>query len=387
MTNYGVWDAKASALAKEVEEEEKREKAENDRACGTEEGLIGPPTVKAKAERKELEQHSEKRKEFIDWSKKREVDYTHTKQEEPIEIVCQEGDAKGVRLVSSEDVTYVLPATNTGLAKLMIDKCRRVRVLVDANIITSSIEVYACDELHVELTHPLGTIQVDECVGPAQIQYAERDHVGQIYHQNSPGLKLGWGGEWHQVGIARSAQFVTALSSACSQEPLVTEAVVRGEKDFPLNLPSAGGDRSGTQVNESDADPGLADEDRRRRADEKRAAGNEMFRASDFMQAALQYTESLQLLPESYPVLANRAQCWLKLGNHEKALEDATQCTVVDPSNPKGWFRKGMSLHALKRFAEAIPALLEAEKLEPNNKQIPEAIKMAQLMARKAAQS
>ena len=42
-------------------------------------------------------------------------------------------------------------------------------------------------------------------------------------------------------------------------------------------------------------------------------------------------------------------------------------------------------MHAMKRYPEAIPALVEAEKLEPNNKQIPEAIKMAQLMARKQA--
>jgi len=77
----------------------------------------------------------------------------------------------------------------------------------------------------------------------------------------------------------------------------------------------------------------------------------------------------------------------LKLGDHEKALADAKKTTEVDPSNAKGWFRQGMALHAMKRYPEAIPVLLEGEKLDPTNKQIQDAIKMAQLMARKEASS
>merc|ERR1712187_358352 len=125
----------------------------------------------------------------------------------------------------------------------------------------------------------------------------------------------------------------------------------------------------------------------KKKAEEKRLAGNEMFRANDFMQAAMQYTEALGIDPNMATVWANRAQCWLKLGDPEKSLVDATRCTEVDPKNPKGWFRKGISLHAMKRYPDAIPALVEAEKLDPKNKQIPEAIKMAQLMARKLAAS
>eukprot|EP00927_Polykrikos_kofoidii_P074214 TRINITY_DN70195_c0_g1_i1.p1 TRINITY_DN70195_c0_g1~~TRINITY_DN70195_c0_g1_i1.p1 ORF type:complete len:417 (+),score=84.33 TRINITY_DN70195_c0_g1_i1:87-1253(+) len=385
MTNYGAWDAKAAALAKEAEEEEKREKAENDRACGTEEGPSGPPTAKARSEMKELDGHSAQRKSFIDWSKQREVDFTHKKQEEPIEIVCSEEEAKAVRLVGSEDVTYILPASNTNLAKVIIDKCKRVHVRLEAKIVTSSIDVYACDELHLDLTHPVGSIQADECVGHVVIRFAERDHFGEIYHQNCPGLELHWANETHKPGIARAAQFVTCLSPADSKEPLMTNAVVRGEKEFPLNYASVSSGRSTDLGKEPEAEVPPADEERRRMADEKRASGNEMFRASDFMQAAMRYTESLDLNPEVSAVWANRAQCWLKLGNHEKCLEDAIRCTEVDPTNAKGWFRKGMSLHAMERYAEAIPALLEAEKLEPGNKQIPEAIKMAQLKARRTA--
>jgi len=125
--------------------------------------------------------------------------------------------------------------------------------------------------------------------------------------------------------------------------------------------------------------------ERQELAAQRRQMGNDMFRANDFMHATVHYTEALHLDPTMGAVWANRAQCWLKLGNREKALADSRQCTEVDPANPKGWFRKGMSFHAMQHHAEAIPALLEAERLEPHNKQVADAIKMAQHMARKSA--
>merc|ERR1712054_713838 len=121
------------------------------------------------------------------------------------------------------------------------------------------------------------------------------------------------------------------------------------------------------------------------KAEAKRQSGNEMFRANDFMQAAMEYTAALELNPSVAALYAYRSQCWLKLGNHEKALEDAMKCIEIEPTNAKGWFRKGVSYHAMSKYTDAIPALLEAEKLEPNNKQVSDAIRMAQLMARKQA--
>eukprot|EP00975_Prorocentrum_lima_P065526 12903980-Prorocentrum_lima.AAC.1 len=39
---------------------------------------------------------------------------------------------------------------------------------------------------------------------------------------------------------------------------------------------------------------------------------------------------------------ANRAACFLKLGQPEKALEDAEECTRLAPTFVKGHFRLGM---------------------------------------------
>merc|ERR1712083_650032 len=157
---------------------------------------------------------------------------------------------------------------------------------------------------------------------------------------------------------------------------LLTKVVQRGENEFPI-------DPTCTNSESPESHAAIL-EDSRSQVELKRQSGNAMFRANDFLQAAMEYTAALELDPTNDALYANRSQCWLKLGNHEKAFDDALKCTEVDPSNAKGWFRKGMSLHAMERHPEAIPALLEAEKLEPNNKQIAEAIKMAQLKARKA---
>eukprot|EP00929_Paragymnodinium_shiwhaense_P009695 TRINITY_DN113963_c0_g1_i1.p1 TRINITY_DN113963_c0_g1~~TRINITY_DN113963_c0_g1_i1.p1 ORF type:complete len:396 (-),score=114.59 TRINITY_DN113963_c0_g1_i1:273-1460(-) len=393
MTNYSKWDKKAADLVKEAEEEEEKAKAESDKALGISDGPKGPPTAKAEQQMKELGDHSKQRKDFIDWSNKREVQVTHGKQEDVISLSGAEYKGKAIRLTGSEDVKYVVPS-DAGLIKLMVDKCKRVHIDVHGTLLTSSMEMYQCEAVTVVLAEPLGTAQVDECITDVRICYPELDHVGRLYHQNSPGLTIGWEGEhgaFHSVGRPGAAQWVTGVDPSkkrAEQDILITAPVRRGEGEFPLDLDgkpllqTAGG-----TLPEPDAEAAPAAEDRKRKAEEKRLKGNDMFRASDFMQAAMEYTSALEFDPEFTTVLANRSQCWLKLGDHDKALADAVKVTELDPANAKGWFRKGMSLHAMKRYQEAIPALCEAEKLDPKNKQIPEAIKMAQMMARKQAQA
>ena len=75
----------------------------------------------------------------------------------------------------------------------------------------------------------------------------------------------------------------------------------------------------------------------------------------------------------------------MSLHHYNKALEDAEGCIVANPSFVKGHFRKGLALHAMKSFGEAVVALEKAEKLDPKNKQVKDALRMAEYMGRKAA--
>merc|ERR1712203_212006 len=106
------------------------------------------------------------------------------------------------------------------------------------------------------------------------------------------------------------------------------------------------------------------------------------FRASDFMQAACEYTLAMQLDPSCAALWANRAACYMKLGQTQEALDDASKCVELDAGNAKGWFRKGACLQQLEKYPEAIQAYLEAEKLEPKNDDIKRGIKFSQFKGR-----
>lgn len=127
--------------------------------------------------------------------------------------------------------------------------------------------------------------------------------------------------------------------------------------------------------------------------EQNKSRGNEAFGAGEYGQAILLYSLSLDKadeLPDKKDqgrkqlfrrdlVLSNRAACFLKLGQHEKALEDAKRAQEIEPSNIKAIFRRGLSLHAMGRYEEALPILAEAHKLEPKNKQIKQALQFAEV--------
>jgi len=128
--------------------------------------------------------------------------------------------------------------------------------------------------------------------------------------------------------------------------------------------------------------------------EQNKVRGNEAFSAGEYGQAILLYSLSLdksEELPDKQEkagakqlfrrdlVLSNRSACFLKLGQHEKALEDAKRAQEIEPTNIKAIFRHGLSLHAMGQYQEAIPILAEAHKLEPKNKQIKQALQFAEV--------
>lgn len=129
--------------------------------------------------------------------------------------------------------------------------------------------------------------------------------------------------------------------------------------------------------------------------EKNKARGNEAFGAGEYAQAILLYSLALDKadelpdaqdpLPATKPLfkrdvtLSNRAACFLKMGDHEKAYADALKGSQINPDNVKALFRQGLALHAQKNYEEAIPILAKAHKLEPKNKQIKEALKFAEV--------
>lgn len=372
MTSYNDWDKKASALVKEADEDDEAEKKKADEALGLTDGPQGPPVAKAKAQRKEMGQHSQKRENFIAAQQKKEQVITHTSEAETIEI--EDAQDKALRIRGSKDVTYRL-GPNVTLLKLYVEKCTNVRVIVACHVKTQFLEVNDAEDVEIRCEAPVSTFQCDECTkGYCRVTFTEPEFMGTFFHQNCPNLEVSiFGQDSVKIGVASPVQLHTRAGGSGSLE---TEAVVRGEKEFPLNLNRP---KDSKPLSEEEVTP----EESKIRAEEKRLEGNEAFRSSDYLQAAVYYTEAINHDPTLYLPYANRAQCFLKTGQPEKGLDDAIKCIELAPGYAKGWFRKGMALHAVEKFGPAIVAFTEAEKLDPKNYQIQDAIKMAQLMARK----
>jgi len=383
MTNYNAWDAKTAALCKEADEEDEREKKAANEALGLTDGPQGPPVAKAKEQRKEMGEHSDHRKNFF---ANLEADVMTLENPAATEELIKVSDANGkaLRLRSCSNVSYEI-AEEQVITKLFITNCTGVKVRVRCIVKTSFLEIDRCSDLEVILDHPVATIQCDELTkGPVRVFFQEPENLGNIYHQNCPSLEVAIvGQEPRRLGTGGQKQLFSAPTAEGAYR---TEEVIRGEKEFPVNaLETAGVARRGglQQQQEPESEQQPADERRREEAEAQRLEGNSAFKASDFLQAAVYYTKAIDLCGDMHVVWANRAQCWLKTGQPEKALDDAVRCTELAPDFAKGWFRKGMALHALQRYGQAIPALVEAERLDPKNQQIPEAIKMAQMMCRK----
>ena len=81
-------------------------------------------------------------------------------------------------------------------------------------------------------------------------------------------------------------------------------------------------------------------------AEEHKAAGNDAFKAGDYLKAAAAYTKAIKADPANHVYYSNRSQAFLKLSKVTKALEDAEKCISLAPDFVKGYHRKASALHA-----------------------------------------
>ena len=333
------------------------------------------------------------------------------------------GDGKNaVHVKGATDCVFVIDSS-VRCAKIFVEDCVRCEVRVAAVVVTQHAEIWGCVDCSVDVETQLATIQADGCVG-LRVRYAEFAHFGAIVHATCDGsLIVQFQRIVTQVDlVAAQAEAdaahaaLTTTKDASTKDPiespietnevaqyitrrvdgkLLTERVVRGKDEFPTTaremiearreaavagcpdaakaIEESGGDELGGRI---DADTSAE------RAERRKDAGNEAFKEGNYPQAAVHYTQCLELKPRHHVALANRAACFLKMGEHAKALDDASSCASIAPDYVKGHFRKGLALHAMGAHGEAVVALTHAEKLDPKNTQVVEALRMAAFKAR-----
>ena len=331
---------------------------------------------------------------------------------------------KAIHLKNCEDASFTLDAS-LRVAKLFVENCTNVVVTVRCVVITQHLEVWNCAETTLRLDAPVATVQADSCRDCVVVLRARED-LGAVVHATCEGsLRVAWPEEPHEathtrdttdttdpkrtrdvssatesmIDLVADARALAPISLAPSETPQfitrlidsvpTTERVVRDKHDYPTTAREMLLDRA-SAARAGDAEARAAIERNEpveaaaaaARAEKRRADGNERFKEGDYAQAVVHYTSCIAIDDSNHVAYANRSACFLKLGEHERALRDARRCVDIAPGFVKGRFRVGLSLHALGRFAEAAAALAEAETLEPTNAQIKEALKMAAFKAR-----
>jgi len=98
-----------------------------------------------------------------------------------------------------------------------------------------------------------------------------------------------------------------------------------------------------------------------------KAKGNKHLQAKEFDEAIQAYTEAINIDPTDHVFFSNRSAAYLSKGDANNALSDAERCVSLNPTWPKGYSRKGASLHALKRYDDAIATYDEGLQAVPGD--------------------
>jgi Asp-tRNA(Asn)/Glu-tRNA(Gln) amidotransferase A subunit family amidase len=113
--------------------------------------------------------------------------------------------------------------------------------------------------------------------------------------------------------------------------------------------------------------------------EELKAQGNAEFKAGNFNEAVVKYTEALSALgpaPNMRPdphrawrsvVLSNRAMTNLKLGVYNDAEDDCTAALKLNEKNVKAFLRRGAARSVMGNYLEALDDFERALQIEPKN--------------------
>jgi tetratricopeptide (TPR) repeat protein len=315
----------------------------------------------------------------------------------------------------------------TTRGQVMMELCSETTLrLSKCTIQTSILEVWRSEGCKVVIDCAVGTCQVDVCNG-LTLAYSSRGHLGSLVQAGMNDLDV-------QFEDAPGDSFKTGLTQLRAQHPeepinddtdqfitrivngvLLTERILRLANDFPTTLrekkifdeeaqrkadaiegiaekmigASMLGSAEAAALKQESAkqrDQGAKESDvsPEARGKYRKNMGNEAFKQGDHKQAAVFYTESILIYDKDPAVFSNRAQCFLKMGQHDKALQDAEACIALDDKFVKGYFRKGLAAIALDRFEEGALAMAKVLDLEPNNKDAQASLQMAQIKAHRA---
>ena len=322
------------------------------------------------------------------------------------------------------------------LIKLQIEQCVDCTLSVGARVLTETVEVWDCTGCSVRLESKASSVQVDKCER-LTLTFAEAAFFDRILHTGPRAMSIRFDDapqlattlELDELRKERddatidelTDQFITRRLGPTSTS-LSTELVIRLCNEFPTterevreferrtrmhedkldevvngmlgsslgkNLSEAEREQMKNMMREQSAAASAAQVQAEQTAEGRREArvtfkkgeGNAAFKAGEFQQAAVFYTEALTLDSTQHTIYSNRAACFLKLGRYAQAREDALECTRLAPDFSKGHFRLALAFQAEDKPMEACEAFGKAIAIEPNNKEAIAGLNMARMQA------
>eukprot|EP00635_Sarcinochrysidales_sp_CCMP3193_P007596 CAMPEP_0118914156 /NCGR_PEP_ID=MMETSP1166-20130328/14622_1 /TAXON_ID=1104430 /ORGANISM="Chrysoreinhardia sp, Strain CCMP3193" /LENGTH=410 /DNA_ID=CAMNT_0006853723 /DNA_START=75 /DNA_END=1307 /DNA_ORIENTATION=+ len=399
LDHFAKWSKIAEAEVAAVEAEAEREIAESDGKLG-----LGQPLSEAEA--KDRAAHEELKKVKREWTAREKKDQAAKKVVSEKDAFLTLRDFREQPVLSLYECERLdVEVESEDLIKVFIERCDTVTVRLKSKLKTSFVEISRSRNVDLTIYDVLHTVQVDlshEIVlawnDPAHFDAAQPEGP-KVYHAGTSYLLIA-------PGDARSLHVKEPPSDNDEQQfvshlvdgRLVTEKIVLpGDSSRLLGATTR---ELGDEIGKKRALRNRA----RAKVDAEKTKGNDAFKNREYAQATAHYSLALADFPhddddddtknddddrfspnERAVLLSNRAAAFLKLGQPEKALDDAALAADVDPSYPKAHFRKGLALHALQRYKEALPALGKAHDIEPKNAQITDAIRFAEMRLHRGA--
>ncbi|RZC38460.1 STI1-like protein [Asbolus verrucosus] len=105
--------------------------------------------------------------------------------------------------------------------------------------------------------------------------------------------------------------------------------------------------------------------------------GNNAVKNQKYEEAILHYTHAIKLDPNNYTLHSNRSFAFLKVQQYYFAMEDANETIKLNPSWPKGYFRKAETEYATQHYLAACESYQKALELKPDDINLIEALNRA----------
>nr|KAG5695274.1 hypothetical protein BaRGS_028209 [Batillaria attramentaria] len=102
--------------------------------------------------------------------------------------------------------------------------------------------------------------------------------------------------------------------------------------------------------------------------------GNAALKKGSPAEAVLHYTHAVKMEPNNHLLYSNRSLAFLKLDQFYLALQDANQTIKLQPSWPKGFYRKGEVEFKAGQYGMALMSYKQALILDPTDETILTAI-------------